>query len=400
MTPENSRYINVDELMPQITLTQVASYYGMTLPELKRIGNETRTACFLNCGKTCDTGDRALAIQEGHPAKQWHCHQYECHRSGNLVSLLDLVKPGENMSGRPRGERFKAIAKDLQEMVEGRATEESSLPASPQAPPAPPEPPRNIPLKDSPNERARTLTTLDAKFVIDPKDMPPKVSAYFRRRPFLSLEVCRSFRMGYLPRDTGEDKSGGTLRGHIVYPYLDEHGEVLCWFGRDPLYEEKQAIWIAGDKQTKEPEKFHFVKGFQRGLELWGQNRLNDEASHEFMRQHGLVVVEGPTDVINLSTLDVPSLGLCSNVVTDTQAQRLANLTRQYGNGIISLMLDTDEPGESGMKQSLPKLARYAPVKLVWSRDMYQGQFKGRQPEDIIKDEIDLFRLVSATYSQ
>jgi hypothetical protein len=393
MSPEKSRYINVDELMPKVSLDQIAMYYGMKLPELKRIGQETRTACFLNCGKHSETGDRALAIQEQHPAKQWHCHQYECHRSGNLVSLLDLVKPGDSMNGRPRGERFKAIAKDLQEMAEGRTTEEPNLPASPKAPPAPPESPRNVPLKDSPNERARTLTTLDAKFLIDPKDMPPKVSAYFRRRPFLSLEVCRSFRMGYLPRDTGEDKSGGTLRGHIVYPYLDEQGEVLCWFGRDAAYEEKQAIWIAGEMAGKEPEKFHFVKGFMKGLEMWGQDRLKDEANHAVMKQLGLIVVEGPNDVVRLATLGIPSVALCSNIVTESQAQKLAQLALQHGNGIISLMFDNDEPGEMGMKQSLPMLTRYAPVKLVWSRDMHHGQFKDMQPEMLGRE--DLIEIVS-----
>jgi hypothetical protein len=75
MPPEKAPYINVDELMPQVRLEDVAHFYGLRLPELKRIGNETRTACFLNCGKTGPTGDRALAIQEGHPAKQWHRHQ-------------------------------------------------------------------------------------------------------------------------------------------------------------------------------------------------------------------------------------------------------------------------------------------------------------------------------------
>lgn len=53
-------------------------------------------------------------------------------------------------------------------------------------------------------------------------------------------------------------------------------------------------------------------------------------------------------------------------------------------------MLDNDEPGEVGMKQSLPMLARFAPVKLMWSRDMHNGQFKNKQPETIVKDEIAL----------
>jgi hypothetical protein len=48
---EKKAFINVDELMPQITLQQAATFYGIAWPELKRIGSETRTACFLNCGQ-------------------------------------------------------------------------------------------------------------------------------------------------------------------------------------------------------------------------------------------------------------------------------------------------------------------------------------------------------------
>src|SRR5262245_48694036 len=108
---EKKGFINVDELMPQVTLEQAASFYGVTLPELKKVGSETRTACFLNCGKKEPTGDRALAIQADDPLKKFHCHQYGCNKGGNLVSLCDLMKPGTNASGRPRGDRFKEIAR-------------------------------------------------------------------------------------------------------------------------------------------------------------------------------------------------------------------------------------------------------------------------------------------------
>src|SRR5205807_7234868 len=91
--------------------------------------------------------------------------------------------------------------------------------------------------------------------------MTPKASAYFRRRPFLTPEACRKWRMGYLPRDAGEDRSGGTMRGKVVYPWLSEEGEVLTWFGRDPEFEDRHRKWEGTDKSEREPEKFHFVKG-------------------------------------------------------------------------------------------------------------------------------------------
>src|SRR5207244_5667624 len=135
-------------------------------------------------------------------------------------------------------------------------------------------------------------------------------------RPFLSPEVWARWRAGYLPRDAGEDKSGGTMRGKIVYGYPSEEGEILTWFGRDPEFEDKHKSWEATDKAEREPEKFHFVKGFHRGLELFGQHRLHEDGNAEKLKTLGLIVVEGSNDVMKLDTLGVPAVGLCSNTIT------------------------------------------------------------------------------------
>src|SRR4051812_25700786 len=166
MSSEKKSFVNVDELLPQITIEQAAAFYGVALPELHRVGSETRTRCFLNCGKTAETGERALAIQAEHPARQWHCHQYGCGKGGNLVSLCDLLKPGDSAGGKPRGGRFKEIAQDMVAMTQGVLSGSSAPPPAPAAV-APPAPKVNLPLRASPNERARALTTLDQKFVLD-----------------------------------------------------------------------------------------------------------------------------------------------------------------------------------------------------------------------------------------
>jgi 5S rRNA maturation endonuclease (ribonuclease M5) len=246
----------------------------------------------------------------------------------------------------------------------------------------------NVPLSESPNERARVLTELDRKFVVDVADMAPKASAYVRRRPFLTPEVLRRWRVGYLPRDTGgEDKSGGTMRGKIVYPYLSEDGQVLTWFGRDPEFEEKHAQWKQGGKSDREPEKFHFVKGFHRGLELFGQHVLQAPGIAEKLRGLGLLLVEGPNDVIRLDTLGVPAVGLCSNQITREQAEKAARLARAVAGGVVTVFLDCDEEGENGMKQCLGYLAQVTPVRLAWTSKMHGGRFKGRQPESLNDEE-------------
>lgn len=370
--------------MPQVSLEQAADFYGLVLPHLKRVGAETRSACFLTCGKVAETGDRALAIQTEDPARKWKCHQYGCGKGGNFISLIDLLKPGQSGGGRPRGERFKEIAADLKGMVEGHPGSANVLPEQAPRKPLTAGPKLNVPLKHSENERARLLTELDRKFLVDIADMPPRASSYFRKRPFLSPEVLRAWRAGYLPRDTGgEDKSGGTMRGKIVYPYFSEEGDVLSWFGRDPEFEDKHQKWEHSDKSEREPEKFHFVKGFHRGIELFGQHHLRVEGVREKLAGLGLLLVEGPNDVIRLDTLGIPAVGLCSNMITREQAAKVARLAREVGNGVVTVFLDCDPEGENGMKQCLGYLAPLLPVRLAWMSKMYGGKFRGQQPESL-----------------
>lgn len=394
MAGKNTGYINVDELMPHVTIEQVAAYYGVALPELKAAGDEIRTKCFLNCGQSDETGDRAIAIKASDPVKRWRCHHYGCNRGGNLVSLCDFLKGGQHADGRPRGSRFKEIAADLRAMVAGVIeTEPNPAPSKPapirdEQPVESSKTPRNVPLLRSANERARELVNLDEKFLIDPADMNAKAAGYFRRRPFLSPEACRTWRVGYLPSSSGATRTGGTMRGKVVYPLLSERGEVLTWFGRDPDFEAKHAAWKA-DAGAREPEKFHFVKGFQRGLELFGQHRsrIEEGGAREKIKQLGVIVVEGPNDVIALDCLGVPAVGLCSNAVTDAQVQKIARFAHAFADGAVTLMLDCDEEGRNGSIQALTELAEHCRVRLAWSAEMFGGQFRGRQPESLERDE-------------
>ncbi len=400
MAHQRHGYINVDELLPQVTLEQVAAYYAAPLPDLKRVGEEVRTRCFLLCGRRGETGDRALAIKVEDPVKRWRCHQYGCGKGGNLVSLCDLLKPGGNGEGRPRGERFKQIAADLRAMVEGVTRDPAPAPAAPpdNPPAAEPRDPvqdiQNIPLARSPNERARGLVNLDQKFLTDPAEMNAKAAAYFRRRPFLSSEACRKWRVGYLSHSTGGDKAGGTMRGKVVYPLQSERGEVLTWFGRDPDFESKRAQWEAQGRAGREPQKFHFVKGFHRGLELFGQQaeRLREPGYREAIAELGIIVVEGPNDVIALDALGAPAVGLCSNTITDAQVEKIARWAEQLSDGKVTLMLDCDEEGMNGAQQALMLLAAHCRVRLAWTMESFGGAFRGRQPESLRREEWETLR--------
>ena len=177
------------------------------------------------------------------------------------------------------------------------------------------------------------------------------------------------------------------MRGKIVYPMLSDEGEVLTWFGRDPDYEAKYGRWLAAGKQGKEPAKTHFVKGFHRGLELFGQFQILHGADQEKLNRLGLIVVEGPNDVIRLDTLGVPAVGLCSNRIGREQVARTVALAEQLAGGRVTLMLDCDVEGENGAKQALWELAQTCGVRLAWSRSMHGGKFADRQPESLSCEE-------------
>ena len=91
--------------------------------------------------------------------------------------------------------------------------------------------------------------------------------------------------------------------------------------------------------------------------------------------------------MIRLDTLGVPAVGLCSNAIPREQAVKAAQLARQFTGGIVIIFLDCDPEGETGMKQALGYLAELVPVRLAWTRNMYGGKFKGRQPESLSPDE-------------
>ncbi len=119
MPERKSSFIKVDELLPEVSLEQAAAFYGVSLPEMRQVGDEVRMRCFLACGRSEETGDRAIAVQVDNPVKPWKCHVYQCQKGGNLVGLCDLMAPGTNAGGKPRGERFKQIAADLMAITRG-----------------------------------------------------------------------------------------------------------------------------------------------------------------------------------------------------------------------------------------------------------------------------------------
>src|SRR5690606_35521896 len=132
--------------------------------------------------------------------------------------------------------------------------------------------------------------------------------------------------------------------------------------------EEKYRRRQASGRAETEPVKTQFVKGFRRGLELWGEHVVRAEENLPAHTRVGLVIVEGPNDALNLHALGVPAVAHCSNTVTQEQAARIARLAGVRFGELTTLLLDCDEEGERGVEQVLPLLAEHVHVRLPWRR--------------------------------
>jgi len=78
---------------------------------------------------------------------------------------------------------------------------------------------------------------------------------------------------------------------------------------------------------------------------------------------------------------------VCSNTITETQADKLATLANEFPGGHVSVMYDLDQEGQNGAKQTVLELAKRCRVRLAWSNDLADGRFKGRQPESVTVED-------------
>ena len=130
------------------------------------------------------------------------------------------------------------------------------------------------------------------------------------------------------------------------------------------------------------------MKGFHRGLELFGQHELMQSAAETGLGELGVLVVEGPNDVIRMNALNEPAVGLCSNTVSKQQAAKIATIAKQYGGNLVTLLLDNDVEGENGAKQAIWELAKQGTrVQLAWWRIYDEGKLANRQPESLTPEE-------------
>ncbi|MDB4614168.1 toprim domain-containing protein [bacterium] len=383
MKNKNRGYMNdVDSLIEQTPLVSILRHYGKDEP--RNTSGEHRMQCVFD-QQCVDSTYGQLAVNQDSPAKVIYCHT--CGVRGNLLTLIHGLETNTPPTGgRVKGQEFKAAVGILRQ-IDGGAGSTPSSPAShvPAAAIAAKEQVQQVqfnrPMRL--NEKTRPLENLYEDLVSDPAVMPPNPAAYFRKRQsWLTPEVAAKWRMGYLP------KNGRSMyRSSVVYAQHDPSGQVIGYSSRTMAFEQKWQEWIqSGRNEKTRPTKHRYPKGYQRGLELYGQmaSRLDDEHVRRSLSERGLIVVEGANDVIRLDCLGAAAVGLCSNQATDEQIKKIAQFSVGHARGHVVLMADNDAEGMKGFKELPWKLMeRGLSVQLAWSPTMHNGVYADMEPEDI-----------------
>ncbi len=116
----------------------------------------------------------------------------------------------------------------------------------------------------------------------------------------------------------------------------------------------------------------------------------------EAITRYGLIVVEGFNDVIGLDNLGIPAVAILSNRITVDQVEKITRWSRQLASGKVTLLFDCEQTGDDGAKEALWLLTeRGLNTRLGWTQAMHGGAFRGRQPENITREEWEQMMIAS-----
>jgi hypothetical protein len=176
-------WIDVGELMPRVSVHQIAAYFRFDLGETFGSSGEQRTRCPVT---SCDGHDdfRSVSINVDDHKGPWKCHRagYGCGAQGDKLVFIHCLETGSMPHGKLTGQEFLHAAKRLQEIAGGATPLKQAPPPAPKTSTTKPvvddEP--NKPLAESENESIRRLVTLDDQFTVNPGEMTPTTSTRAR----------------------------------------------------------------------------------------------------------------------------------------------------------------------------------------------------------------------------
>jgi DNA primase len=312
-----AEWVDFKSVKAKISMETVLSHYDV---RLRRVGvDEFRGKCPLPTHSSARSND---SFSVSFTRNAWSCQSASCiaARSGRVGgNVFDFVAEMERCSVREAALR---LDRSLTENLLPRATPVNKEPV--------PYTLENRPL-------SFTLRYIDHQH------------SYVISRG-LSEQTARYFGVGYYD-------GNGFLRGRVVIPIYNEHGELLAYSGR--------AI------DETEP-KYRLPAGFRKSHVLFNLHRAIQS------RDDTLILVEGFFDTFTIHQAGHPNVAaLMGSKLSDCQTDLIAT----YFNQVI-LMLDADEAGKAATAAAATALSSMIRVRIVELPP-------GSQPDQLASKEIN-----------
>lgn len=141
----------------------------------------------------------------------------------------------------------------------------------------------------------------------------------------MSDDLIQKFRIGWYPPNRFISHRSPLLAGRIIFPVIDEYGDIRAFSGRDPKHKK-------GDEHPK-----YFHESYPKSFFLYGMN----SAWRHILQQNRVILTEGQTDVIACHKSGLQNaVGIMGSAFKFESFVKLNRFCDRY-----ILMFDYDEAG-------------------------------------------------------
>jgi len=184
----------------------------------------------------------------------------------------------------------------------------------------------------------RDYIDLCMKFQDNLRTAPDRKAAlmYLKGRGF-NWNIVDKFKIGWCPSDWNIRKELGSLKGRLIFPTIDEYGDVRGFSGRI----------LVSKEETKDDEKRWWNEPYNKTFFLYGL----EQALPNIIKKNNVIVVEGQTDVISCHMNGFDTVvGLMHDDLNIYQIAKLLRFTKNF-----ILMLDGDKAGRKSTENIINK---------------------------------------------
>lgn len=210
----------------------------------------------------------------------------------------------------------------------------------------------------------KTKEMLSNKFSAFLFDEKSKEAREYLKERGISKDMAIKFRLGYCPRNVNfKNKFLNNMKGRVIFPIMDEFGQIVALSGRVIKKEDKRSKW--------------FHESFQKSFFLYGMH----DSWRAILEEGFVFVVEGQMDVLSMKSNGIENtVGVLGSELTQEAFIKLARITDK-----IVTVFDGDKAGIEAAKKTSDFLADYR--SCGYSHINVPMKFAGEEcdPDDFLK---------------